>query len=115
MEGQAPADTVQAAGRGDRDRTATRKGSQVTRHPPWMNIRFGEFAALRRGHSGRTEVGRSVAGRLAGLALLAGPPYSARQSHQNRVRIVRGGVDRVKGPAKDAPGERNANPEVMDA
>jgi hypothetical protein len=41
-----------------------------------MNMRFGEFAALRRGHSGRTEVGRSVAGRLAGLALLAGPPYS---------------------------------------
>src|SRR4029077_17619866 len=32
--------------------------------------------ALRRGHSGRSEVGRSVAGRLAGLALLAGPPYS---------------------------------------
>ena len=39
----------------------------------------------------------------------------ARQSHQNHVAIVRGGVDRVKRPPKDTPGEWNSNPEVMDA
>ncbi|HLJ97780.1 MAG TPA: CARDB domain-containing protein, partial [Gemmataceae bacterium] len=38
-----------------------------------------------------------------------------RQSHQKGVGIVGVGVDRVKGCAKDASGERNPNPEVTDA
>jgi hypothetical protein len=76
--------------------------------------------SFRKGHIGRSTLTRGCLGvsdlRVAGdFGLRAEADCTQGNRIKTTTALFARGVDLVKGPTNDAPGERNANPEVMDA